>query len=49
MCNPMPKECPEALRPLVENIKKKRGEMTRVEIAKLVEKIQHSDPRDLKP
>jgi hypothetical protein len=40
----MPKECPEELRPLVEKIKREKGEMTRVETAKLVKKIQHRDP-----
>jgi hypothetical protein len=44
----MPRECPKDLRPLVEEIKGKQGEMTKVQVAKLVEKIRHGESKDSK-
>lgn len=41
MCNPIPKECPEELRPIVEEIKMKTGELTRVQTQNLVKKLRH--------
>lgn len=37
----MPKECPEELRPIVEEIKMKTGELTRVQTQNLVKKLRH--------
>lgn len=44
MCNKMPRECPEELRPLIEEIKRKKGELTKVQVARLVEKLQRERP-----
>jgi hypothetical protein len=44
MCDKMPRECPKEFLPLVEEIKRRRGEMMRSEVARLVEEFQRDRP-----